>query len=78
MHFSALCRLTLFCSLQYRPVTEYLFIQLCQTMCLSCSDPGTLKNHAEQCTLGSPERGVGLNLPSLCKDRLHVGVFNDV
>ncbi len=66
MHFSALCRLTMFCVLQYRPVTECLFIQLCKTIYLICSDPGTLKNQAKllQCTLGSPERVAGLNLPS--------------
>ena len=74
MHLNALCRLTLFCLLQYRPVTECLLIQLCQTMYLSCSDPGTFGNPAEQCTLGNPEHVAQSNL--FCGDRLHFGMFN--
>ena len=64
IHLSALYRLTLFCLLQYGPVTECMFIQSCKIMYLICSDPGTFRNPAEQCTLGILEHVHGLNLIS--------------
>ncbi len=47
-------------------------------MYLICSDLGTFRNPAEQCTRGILEHVAGLNLPSFCKDSLHFEVFNGV